>query len=142
MASYLTPNKVLLVSRQDFRTRGCWFDSPIQQIFFLKLDDGHCTRFHSSLTAAHCFDNGYRVQIIHSYLQVQNGQGRVIFLTWSSRRTSDNQKSDFTKYSIFLLNCESGELQIFTRPNQIFTDKKCDNVTQQYVINFIFQDTF
>ena len=75
-------------------------------------------------------------------LQVQNGQGQVIFLTRSSGRMSDNQKSDFMKYSIFSLNGESGKLQIFTRPNQILPDQKYNNVTQQHVINFIFQDTF
>ena len=64
--------------------------------------------------------------LVRSYLWVQNGQGRVIFLTWLSGRTSDNQKSDFTKYSIFSLNGESGKLQIFTRPNQILLDQ---NVT-------------
>ena len=78
---------------------------------------------------------------VRSYLRVQNGQGRVIFLTRSSGRTSDNQKSDFTKCSIFLTNGESGKLHIFTRPNQILPDQKCDNMTQQHVINFIFQDT-
>ena len=36
-----------------------------------------------------------------SYLQVQDGQGRVIFPTWSSSRMSDN-KSDF----IFLCSCD------------------------------------
>ena len=46
--------------------------------------------------------------LVRSYLLVQNGQGRVIFLTRSFGRTSDNQKSDFTKYSIFSPNGESG----------------------------------
>ena len=64
--------------------------------------------------------------LVRSYLRVQNGQGRVIFLTGSSGRTSDNQKSYFAKYSIFSLNGESGTLQIFTRPNQILPDQ---NVT-------------
>ena len=64
--------------------------------------------------------------LVRSYLRVQNGQGRVIFLTWSSGRMSDNQKSDFMKYSIFSPNGESGKLQIFTRPNQILPDQ---NVT-------------
>ena len=57
--------------------------------------------------------------LVRSYLRVQNGQGRVIFLTWSSGKPSDNQKSDFTKYSIFSPKGESGKLQIFTRPKQI-----------------------
>ena len=26
---------------------------------FLRTDDIHCIRIHSSLTAVHCFDNGY-----------------------------------------------------------------------------------
>ena len=29
------------------------------QIFFPRIDDSHCNRIHSSLTAVHCFDNGY-----------------------------------------------------------------------------------
>ena len=43
-----------------------------------------------------------------------NGQGRVIFLTRSSGKTSDNQKSDFMRYSIFLPNGKSGKLQTLT----------------------------
>ena len=33
--------------------------SPAQLIFFSRIDDSHCDRIHSSLTAVHCFDNGY-----------------------------------------------------------------------------------
>ena len=80
--------------------------------------------------------------LVRSYLQVQNGQGRVIFLTRSSGRTSDIQKSDSMKYSIFLLDGESGKLQIFTRANQILPYQNYDNVKQQQVINFSFQDSF
>ena len=58
--------------------------------------------------------------LVRLYLRVQNGQGRVIILT------SDNQKPDFMKYSIFSPNGESCKLQIFTRPNQILPDQ---NVT-------------
>ena len=32
--------------------------SPARLIFFPKIDDSHCDRIHSSLTAVHCFDNG------------------------------------------------------------------------------------
>ena len=35
-----------------------------------------------------------KTPLVRSYLRVQNGQGRVIFPTWSSSRTSDNN-SDF-----------------------------------------------
>ena len=27
--------------------------------FFPRIDDSHCDRIHSSLTAVYCFDNGY-----------------------------------------------------------------------------------
>ena len=80
--------------------------------------------------------------LLRLYLRVQNGQGQVIFLTRSSSRTSDNQNSDFTKYSIFLPDSESGKLKIFTRPNQILPDQKYDKLKQQQVINFSFQDSF
>ena len=43
----------------DLRTGGRWFDPPAQPIFFLRIDDGHCNRVHTSLTAVRCFDNGY-----------------------------------------------------------------------------------
>ena len=33
--------------------------SPAWQIFFPRIDDSHCHRIHSSLTAVCCFDNGY-----------------------------------------------------------------------------------
>ena len=29
------------------------------QKFFPRIDDSHCDRIHSSLTAVHCFNNGY-----------------------------------------------------------------------------------
>ena len=32
---------------------------PARPIFFQRIDDIHCDRIHSSLTAVHCFDNGY-----------------------------------------------------------------------------------
>ena len=32
---------------------------PAQPIFFQRIDDSHCDRIHSSLTAVCCFDNGY-----------------------------------------------------------------------------------
>ena len=70
-----------------------------------------------------------RVQRIHTSARIYEYKidGRVIFLTWSSCRTSDNQKSDFTKYSIFSLKGESGKLQIFTGPNQILSDQNVTN---------------
>ena len=48
-----------VVSVQDLRTRDCWFDPRAWPIFFLRTDDSHCDRIHSSLTTVHCFDNGY-----------------------------------------------------------------------------------
>ena len=33
--------------------------SPARPIFLPRTDDSHCDRIHSSLAAAHCFDNGY-----------------------------------------------------------------------------------
>ena len=33
--------------------------SPALPIFFPRIDDSHCDRIHSSLTAVRCFDNGY-----------------------------------------------------------------------------------
>ena len=42
---------------QDLRTGDRWFH-PRLPIFFPRIDDSHCNRIHSSLTAAHCFDNG------------------------------------------------------------------------------------
>ena len=33
--------------------------SPARPIFFPRIDDNHCDRIHSSLTAVRCFDNGY-----------------------------------------------------------------------------------
>ena len=32
---------------------------PAQPVFFPRIDDGHCHWTHSSLTAVHCFHNGY-----------------------------------------------------------------------------------
>ena len=58
----------------------------------------------------------------------------------AGRVITKNQTLRNTQF--FLPNSESGKLQIFTRSNQILPDQKYDNVTQQYVINFIFQDTF
>ena len=33
--------------------------SPAWPIFFLRIDDSHCSRIHSCLTAVHCFDDGF-----------------------------------------------------------------------------------
>ena len=46
-------------SVQNLRTWGCWFDLPARPIFFTRIDDSHCDRIHSTLTAVHCFGNGY-----------------------------------------------------------------------------------
>ena len=32
---------------------------PVRPIFFPMIDDSHCDRIHSSLTAVCCFNNGY-----------------------------------------------------------------------------------
>ena len=60
----------------------------------------------------------------------------MIFLTRLSGRTSDNQKSDFTKYSIFSPNGESGKLQIFTRPNQILPDQSVTWHNSMWLISY------
>ena len=36
--------------------------SPAQPIFFQRIDDSHCDRIHSSLTAVRCLDSGYVVK--------------------------------------------------------------------------------
>ena len=46
-------------SVRDLRTGGRWFDSSARQILFPRIDDSHYDRMHSSLTAAHCFDDDY-----------------------------------------------------------------------------------
>ena len=43
----------------DLRTRGRWFDPQLGQYSFARINDSHCDRIHSCLTAASCFDNGY-----------------------------------------------------------------------------------
>ena len=43
----------------DLRTEGRWFNTWLGPIFFPRIDDSHCYRIHSSLTAVHYFDNGY-----------------------------------------------------------------------------------
>ena len=45
-------------SKQDLR-KGCWFHLQARPISCPRIDDSHCNRIHSSLTAVHCFDNGY-----------------------------------------------------------------------------------
>ena len=40
-------------SVQGLRTGGRWFESPARPIFFPRIDDSHCDRIHSSLTAVH-----------------------------------------------------------------------------------------
>ena len=46
-------------SVQNLRTGGRWFDPRVWPIFFPRINDRHCNRIHSSLTAVHCFDHGY-----------------------------------------------------------------------------------
>ena len=44
----------------DLRTGGRWFDPRLgQSWFFQRIDDSHCDKIYSSLTAIHCLDNGY-----------------------------------------------------------------------------------
>ena len=43
----------------NLRTRGRWFSPQLSPIFFHRIDDSHCDRTHSFLTADHCFDNVY-----------------------------------------------------------------------------------
>ena len=44
---------------EDLRTGGRWFDARLGKYFFPRIDDSHCDRIHSSLTAVRCFDSGY-----------------------------------------------------------------------------------
>ena len=44
----------------ELRTGGRCLDP--RSILFPRFDDSHCDRIHSSLTAVHCFDNGYVVK--------------------------------------------------------------------------------
>ena len=41
----------------DLGTGGYWFNPRPK--FFPRIDDRHCDRIHSFLTAIGCFDNGY-----------------------------------------------------------------------------------
>ena len=44
----------------DLGTVSHWYEPAAQPlIFFLRIDDLHCKRIHSSLTAVHCSDDGY-----------------------------------------------------------------------------------
>ena len=49
----------LVGSVRDLRTGCRWFDPLARPTYFPKIDDSHCDRIHSSLTAVHCFDDGY-----------------------------------------------------------------------------------
>ena len=54
----LQPTSVGIV--EDLRMLGgSWFNLWARPIFFLRIDDSHCSRIHSPLTAVHCFDDGY-----------------------------------------------------------------------------------
>ena len=47
-------------SIQDLRAVGRWFDHRLGlSLFFPRIDDSHCVRIHSFLTAVQCFDSGY-----------------------------------------------------------------------------------
>ena len=39
--------------------RGSLVRPPARAILFPRIDDSHCDRIHSSLTAVRCFDNGF-----------------------------------------------------------------------------------
>ena len=39
--------------------RGHWFVPHAQPILFPRIDDSHCNRIHSPLTAVHCFDDDF-----------------------------------------------------------------------------------
>ena len=47
-----------VASALDLRTGGHWLNPWL--IFLLRIDDNYCYRIYSSLTAVHCFNNGYR----------------------------------------------------------------------------------
>ena len=46
-------------SIQDLRRGARWFDPRARLIFFPRIDDCHCDRIHSSLTAVRCYSNYY-----------------------------------------------------------------------------------
>ena len=43
----------------DLRTGGRLFDPSARPLFIPRIDDSHCDRIHSSLTAVRFFDNGH-----------------------------------------------------------------------------------
>ena len=49
----------LVGSEEDLRTGSRKFEPQARPIFFPRIDDSHCDRIHSSLTAVHCFDDRY-----------------------------------------------------------------------------------
>ena len=59
-------------SVQDLRTGGRWFKPPDRPISFPRIDDSHCDMIHSSLTAAHCLDDGYMGKRWHGKNIVQS----------------------------------------------------------------------
>ena len=46
-------------SVQDLKTRCHWFEPQAWPTFSPRIDDSHCDRIHSFLTAVHCFDDDY-----------------------------------------------------------------------------------
>ena len=53
-----TSPRGLVHNVEDLRIEGHRFKALARPIFFLRIDDSHCNRIHSSLTAICCFDNG------------------------------------------------------------------------------------
>ena len=51
--------KIVSRLRCGFENRRSLVRSSARPIFFLRIDDSHCDRIYSSLTAFSCFDNGY-----------------------------------------------------------------------------------
>ena len=63
MSSTVVSNLVSSPRAQAAAYRTCEQEAagstPALPIFFPRIDDSHCDRIHSSLVAAHGFDNGY-----------------------------------------------------------------------------------
>ena len=55
---FLQAPAALNSSIEDLRTGGCWFESPAWPIFFPRINNSHCDRIHSTLTAVHSFLDG------------------------------------------------------------------------------------
>ena len=44
---------------EDLRTEDRWFELLAQPVFFPRIEDSHCNRIHSSLTAVHYFNDNF-----------------------------------------------------------------------------------